>query len=167
MKISNGTYKPIPFVWGAATYPIKAGTPVGFGGVCNNGTAVGIVPQTIAKKPLGGLMTLLVGGDVELAEVESEFGSAISEEAKTAMGGIRFYGRSGTPDPAYARGEGGGGEIPAATTTTIGGVYMAGELEDIEIDASFEDEPKAQEVAEKVNLLFERLRDAGMLEGGQ
>lgn len=116
MNIKNGNYKGYdlnPLL----QYPVKAGTPLDLAGnEANSSAAVGIVPQTITERPAMGKVTLLVGGDVELAEVEKEYGAALTEAAVKAMHGINFY----RPDGHIA-----GAVVPAASLSAAGVVKMA------------------------------------------
>ena len=136
MNIKNGNYKAYdlnPLL----QYPVKAGTPLDLAGnEANSSAAVGIVPQTINYPPFIGRLTLLVGGDVELAEVEKEYGAALTEDAIKAMYGINFY----RPDGKV---EGREVAIPAATTTSEGLVKMAANVAEAEGEAPTAAEFKA------------------------
>lgn len=123
--------------WDTFIYPLQAGTPLNMhGSVANNATAVGIVPQTISKKPdADEWLYIMTGGSVDLGEVAY----SITEDAIKALSGITFYGADGTPaaDPyeEYV--------LPAATKTALGGVKMAENVADAEGDAPTAAEFKA------------------------
>lgn len=120
MKIENGIYKSVSIRWEAVTLPLKAGTPITKAGVpCNDGSAVGLIPQTITVKPTLGDANILIGGDVSLAEVEASYGSSLDGACIRAMDGIRFYSSDGTPvamTVPYT--------LPAATSSVLGGVKV-------------------------------------------
>lgn len=98
ISISNGLYKSIAIDWANITLPLNAGTPVSLAGaVSNDGDAVGLVPQTYKEVPLMPEIYVLVGGDVDLNEIEDTFGDELESAAIKAMDGIRFYGTDGTP----------------------------------------------------------------------
>lgn len=116
MNIKNGSYK-VYDLNPLLQYPVKAGTPLDLAGnEANSRNAVGIVTQTISERPAMGIVTLLIGGDVELSEVEREYGSALDAAAIKAMHGINFY----LPDGQIA-----GAEIPSASLAAAGVVKMA------------------------------------------
>ena len=123
MKIANAVYKEIAINWDTISFPLKAGTPVSAAGlVSNDGKAIGLVPETIAKKPLMPSIFILIGGDVDAAEVDAQSGMTISDNAKKSMSGITFYGADGTPapDPVY--------NLPTASTTTLGCVKIGANI---------------------------------------
>lgn len=92
MKIANGYYKIVKMDWANITLPLKEGSPVSKAGVvANSSSAIGLVPQTVKEVPLMPEMYILVGGDVELAEVNASYGSSLEAAAKGAMAGIRFW----------------------------------------------------------------------------
>ena len=98
MTIENAVYRQVAIRWDAVTLPLKAGTPVSEAGtVANDGSAVGIVTQTVAVRPPVDGILVLVGGDVSRAEAEALYGAALSDDAVEAMSGIRFFGEHGTP----------------------------------------------------------------------
>lgn len=98
ISISNGLFKSIAIDWANVTLPLNAGTPVSLAGaVSNDGDAVGLVPQTYKEVPLMPEIYVLVGGDVDLNEIEDTFGDELESAAIKAMDGIRFYGADGTP----------------------------------------------------------------------
>lgn len=107
--VKNAVYKPITLAWDEITLPLKAGTPISLSGrIANNAAAVGIVPQTIDILPVIPEVNILVGGNVELAEVNESFGSELEDDARHAMSGIVFYGAAGIPDPNQTGGSEGG-----------------------------------------------------------
>ena len=124
MKINNAVVEPVAIKWDGITLPLKEGTPISIGGnVANNGTAMGLVPVTITEKPVASdRISILTSGDVDLAEVEKSFGSALETSAKAAMSGIRFHKADGTIDDSadndtkYT--------LPTATSDTLGGVKI-------------------------------------------
>lgn len=147
MNIKNGNYRVVSLN-ALLRYPVKAGTPLDFAGnEANNENAVGIVPQTITERPAMAKVTLLVGGDVDLTEVEKEYGAALQPAAIKAMYGINFY----RPDGQV---EGRTVTIPAATTTSEGLVKMAANVAEAEGEA-----PTAAEF----NALLDALIAAGIM----
>jgi len=160
MKIENAQYKSVE-ISAAVTFPLKAGTPISIGGnVANDANAIGIVPKTIALRPLTGKAYILTAGDVELAEVEKEYGSALTAEAKAAMNGIRFFGDYGA-DPHYLKKDD-AYLLPAATETAIGGVKMA--------EAATKLDPEnatAEDCATAFNGLLDLLIAAGIMSAPQ
>jgi len=115
MTIENAVYRQVAIRWDAVTLPLKAGTPVSEAGtVANDGSAVGIVTQTVAVRPPVDGILVLVGGDVARAEVEQLYGAALEDTALEAMSGIRFFGEHGTP---YVKPESGGGSGGVFTVT--------------------------------------------------
>lgn len=119
MRITNTAS--VKMRWDAFTFPIKVGTPVNQNGaLANNGSALGIVPETIRRKPdVNGYARLMTGGQIDLAEIGY---TDLSVAAMRNMNGITFFGGDGTPsvDPVYEQ-----YELPAATKSAIGGVKMA------------------------------------------
>lgn len=122
MHVKNAVYKEIKPGWKGITLPLKAGTPMNAAGQIVNGAgAIGIVPQTIAVKPVTPTINLLVGGSVSLAEVNAAYGSALTKAAKESMNGIAFFGEDGTPEPdPIWKGETIPGTLPAVTSTDNG-----------------------------------------------
>ena len=124
MKINNAVVEPVAIKWDNITLPLKEGTPISIGGnIANNGTAMGLVPVTVYNRPVASdRISILVSGDVDLAEVEKSFGSALEHSAKAAMSGIRFHKKDGTIDDSadndtkYT--------LPTATSSTLGGVKI-------------------------------------------
>lgn len=155
MKINNAVVEPVAIKWDNITLPLKEGTPISIGGnIANDGTAMGLVPVTISYRPVvSDRISILVSGDVDLAEVEKSFGSALEHSAKAAMSGIRFHKADGTiddsADSTYV--------LPAATTTELGGVKMAANV------AASEAEALATLVS-SFNDLLDALKDAGIME---
>ena len=137
--------------WETFTFPVKVGTPVNRNGVlANDGSAIGIVPRTIVRKPdAGGYSYIMTGGEIDLAEVEYSY---LAVAAMRAMNGITFYGEDGTPsvDPVYDQ-----YELPAATTDAIGGVKMAENVAEAAGEAPTAAEFKA---------LLDALIEAGIME---
>lgn len=124
MRVNNATYKAVKMKWSGITFPLKEGTPVNIGGnVANDGTAIGLVAGTVYVEPVvsDGLY-ILVGGDVELAEVEKNSGITLTSAAKAAMSGIRFYKPGGSVDDSadsdthYT--------LPKASESVLGGVKI-------------------------------------------
>ena len=95
--VKNGIYKSVTIDWANVTLPLKEGSPVSAAGVvANTEDAIGIVQQTVSVLPVIPEIYVLVGGDVDLAEIEASFGDELEEAAINAMDGIRFY-EDGTP----------------------------------------------------------------------
>lgn len=155
MKINNAVVEPVAIKWDGITLPLKEGTPISIGGnVANDGTAMGLVIVTVTEKPVvSPVIQLLVSGDVDLAEVEKSFGSALEHSAKAAMSGIRFHKADGTiddsADSSYV--------LPAATKTALGGVKMAANVEASEAE-------ELATLVESFNDLLDALKDAGIME---
>lgn len=105
MRVSNAVYKKLKMDWKNITLPLRAGTPVSAEGVvANTSDAIGMIPENITTKPLMKTIYVLVGGDVDIDFAEAAYGSTISDAAKEAMAGIRFYNADGsvympTPEP--------------------------------------------------------------------
>lgn len=92
MDISNGIYRSVKMRWKTFTFPIREGTPVNAFGVEANGkNAIGLVPQTIPKKPETDWINVIVGGAVRREEVERAYGESLTDDAVKAMSGIAFY----------------------------------------------------------------------------
>ena len=126
MHVKNAVYEEITPIWSDITLPLKEGTPMNKAGKIVNGSgAAGIVPQTIAVKPVTPSINLLVGGSVSLAEVNAAYGSALTKAAKESMNGIAFFGEDGTPEPDPIYEHQIIPEVPNATKTTAGIVKMA------------------------------------------
>ncbi len=125
MIITNGHYKPVAIRWDTVSLPLRAGTPISAAGlVANDGTAIGLVPQTVTVRPVLPELYLLTAGEVKLGEAEQASGLTLSAAARRAMAWIHFVdSRGGTVDPpvyeipAY--------EVPNATTTKAGIVKQA------------------------------------------
>lgn len=99
MKVSNGVYKELKVAWSTLTFPLKEGTPVDKDGkVANSNKAIGLIPCKYTETPLMDKVYVLVGGDVELAEVETLFGTSLTTDAKANMSGIRFWKSDFTVD---------------------------------------------------------------------
>jgi hypothetical protein len=128
MKINNAVVEPVAIKWDNITLPLKEGTPISIGGnIANNGTAMGLVPVTVYNRPVASdRISILVSGDVDLAEVEKSFGSALEHSAKAAMSGIRFHKKDGTIDDSadndtkYT--------LPTASPGTLGGIKIGTNL---------------------------------------
>jgi Head fiber protein. len=119
MKIENAIYRPVDMRWESFNFPIKAGTPVSKAGVgVNDGTAIGIIPQNVAAPSPTGFLLVLVGGSMDLQEVETSYGDTISAAALQAMSNINFTGAdwTRTPDPLYS--------VPTASSSDLGGVKI-------------------------------------------
>lgn len=104
--------------WSSFTYPVLKGTPISkLGAVANNGSAVGIAPETIEKAPDYPSMPLYImtEGSADIAELPYQ----LNASAIQAMNGIVFFGTDMTPsaDPLYS--------VPSATATKVGGVKKA------------------------------------------
>lgn len=154
MRIDNGYYKAIDIAWSTITLPLKEGTPISLDGeVANTADAIGIVPQTIKQRPLMDSIMLLVGGDVELAEVNASFGSELTAAAKGSMSAIRFWTADGTPDDSADN------TPAAATTETAGTVKQAANIPELTSDSSTIALLRAD-----VNTLLEALKEAGIME---
>lgn len=53
MNISNGVFKSVLMNWDSFTFPVMEGTPVSAAGEeANTGDAIGLLPQSVAEKPL-------------------------------------------------------------------------------------------------------------------
>ena len=157
MDIRNAGYREVRIRWDGITLPLRAGTPISqFGAVANDGRAVGIVPQAIRERPVTDSVFLLVGGDVDLAEVEREYGSALTEDARAAMSGIRFYGPDGTPVPDYVRTQ---YTLPAASAAALGGVKLAEAV----TPADTGEDATAAGCAEAINALIAALQASGAM----
>ena len=124
MQINHGVYKGVKIKWDSITLPLKEGTPINIGGnIANNGTAIGLVPQNYFVRPLtSDEIDILVGGDVELAEVEKVSGVTLESSAKAGMSGIKFYKPNGAVDDSadadtkYT--------LPKAAADTLGGIKV-------------------------------------------
>ena len=122
MRVANEVYKEIKMDWDNITFPLKEGSPVSLNGVVSNdGDAIGLVPQTITKEPLIKSIWILVGGDVDLAEVEEAFGDSLEDAAKSNMNGLRFWLEDGTVYNAT--------ELPSVTADDNGDVLTVVEGE--------------------------------------
>ena len=151
MKVSNEVYKKVTIDWANVTLPLKEGSPVSMAGVvANNGNAIGLVPQNYLAEPLMKSIYVLVGGDVDLAEVNAKFGSNLTSAAKGNMAGIRFWNADGTIDKSSDT-------APAATTDAAGIVKQAENIAESEattvalLKADFND-------------LLDALKEAGIME---
>ena len=137
--------------WDTFTFPIKVGTPINQNGVlANDGSALGIVPETIRRKPdTDGYAYIMTGGQIDLSEIGY---TSLSAAAMRNMNGIMFFGGDGTPsvDPVYDQ-----YELPAATTDAIGGVKMAENVAEAAGEAPTAAEFKA---------LLDALIEAGIME---
>lgn len=112
MKINNGVYSKVSMRWGTFTFPVKAGTPVSASGVeANDETAVGLVPQDIAARPLTDEAYILIAGVIDPAEVLASYGTALTEDAMGAMTTILFTGFAGG---------GGGSDLPEVSPADAG-----------------------------------------------
>lgn len=132
ISISNGLFKSIAIDWANITLPLNAGTPVSLAGaVSNDGDAVGLVPQTYKEVPLMPEIYVLVGGDVDLNEIEDTFGDELESAAIKAMDGIRFFA-DGTPAEGKSGDEPTGNRvIDVAADETTGDLFVsktAGEI---------------------------------------
>lgn len=149
MKITNTVS--VKMRWDTFTFPIEAGTPINRNGVLSNdGSALGIVPEIIKRKPdTDGYSYIMTGGQIDLSEIGY---TDLSVAAMRNMNGITFFGSDGTPsvDPVYEQ-----YELPAATTEVLGGVYMAENVAEAAGDAPTAAEFKA---------LLDALIDAGIME---
>ena len=126
MNISNGLYKEVEINWQAITLPLKAGTPIGASGIiANNGSAVGLIPQTITKRPLMPNVYILVAGEVDSAEVNAESGMTISNDAKKALSAIIFRAGNGQPTPPVVHDA---SDLAYASKTKVGVVLIGNGL---------------------------------------
>lgn len=136
MRINNGVYLEVTIGWADITLPLKAGTPISAAGaIANNGNAIGIIPVAITHKPLPAFpkTLVLIGGDVDLDEVEAEYGDSLNAAAIAAMSGITFYDDS-VPTP---------GRESAASESTAGLVKQAENVPEAAGDAPTAAEFKA------------------------
>ena len=152
MRIDNGYYRAINIAWAGITLPLKQGTPISkAGAIANTADAIGIVPQTINERPLMDSIMLLVGGDVDLAEVNACYGSELTAAAKGSMSAIRFWTEDGPDDSADS--------APAATTEAAGSVKQAANIPELTSDSSTIALLRAD-----VNTLLAALKAAGIME---
>lgn len=121
MNINNDNYQSVDIDWNNITLPLKAGTPIDKDGhIANNSNAMGIVPLTIPVRPREADIYLCVAGDVNKAEVEAASGLTLSDDAISAMKGIRFwYQDSGVWTYASS---GGDSSLPSVTASDNGDV---------------------------------------------
>ena len=158
IRFNNGDTKGVKAKWENITLPLKAGTPVNIGGnIANDGTAVGLVINTIYTKPVGVFdgLHVLVSGDVELAEVEAAAGITLTTDAKAAMSAINFHLPDGSVDDS--RDQDTHYTLPAATTEALGGVKMAENVADSEAEA-------LATLVTSFNALLASLKAAGIME---
>lgn len=149
INIQYGIYEPVTIAWSGITLPLKAGTPISAAGaIANSSSAVGLVPQDVTIQPLFPKLNILVGGVVNLAEVNASYGTDLADAAKQAMSGITFYGSdlTPTPDPVYT--------IPDASASAKGVVKQGAAVADAAGDAPTAAEFKA---------LLDSLRTAGII----
>lgn len=147
MNIQNGTYKAMAIRWDSVDLPLRAGTPVNLAGMeANDGNAVGLIPQNITARPGLPEALVLIGGSVDLYEVEREYGKRLSTDAMLSMRGITFYGPHGDLVPASP--------VPTATETAPGTVKMAANVAEAAGEAPTAAEFKA---------LLDALIDAGIM----
>ena len=120
MKVSNEVYKKVTIDWANVTLPLKEGSPVSSAGVvANSGSAFGIVPQAYKEEPLEKSIYVLVGGHVDLNEIETLYGSTYDDAAISALNGIHFY-KNGASVPSAS----GGGTLVVTQTETQEDVYV-------------------------------------------
>ncbi len=153
MIITNGHYKPVAIRWDTVSLPLRAGTPISAAGlVANDGTALGLVPQTVTVRPVLPELQLLTAGEVKLGEAEQASGLTLSAAARRAMTGIRFVdSRGGTVDlPVF--------ELPSATTTKAGIVKQAANVAAV---TPADETATALETA--VNGILSALKAAGLM----
>lgn len=118
-RINNPVYKIIDIDWSDITPPLKEGSPMALDGtISNDGDAIGLVTQYVIKTPNTNSVRLLVGGDVDLEEVEAAFGDELEDACKAALDGIRFHLADGS---VFASG------LPAVTEDDAGKVLMVDE----------------------------------------
>ena len=122
MRVNNEVYTAVKIKWDGITLPLKAGTPVNIGGnIANGSTAIGLVPQNYFVRPIASdEINILVGGDVDLAEVEKSSGLTLTTDAKAGMSGIKFHLPDGSVNSSYT--------LPAASDSTLGGVKVGSGL---------------------------------------
>ena len=119
MKVSNEVYKKVTIDWANVTLPLKEGSPVSSAGVvANSGSAFGIVPQAYNEEPLEKTIYVLVGGHVDLNEIETLYGSSYDDAAISALNGIHFYKNGKSID--YT--------LPKASADTLGGIKVGSGL---------------------------------------
>ena len=119
MKVSNEVYKKVTIDWANVTLPLKEGSPVSSAGVvANSGSAFGIVPQNYFAEPLEKSIYVLVGGHVDLNEIETLYGSSYDDAAISALNGIHFYKNGKSID--YT--------LPKASVGTLGGIKVGSGL---------------------------------------
>lgn len=155
MRVNNATYKAVKMKWSGITFPLKEGTPVNIGGnVANDGTAIGLVAGTVYVEPVAsdGLY-ILVGGDVELAEVEKKSGITLASAAKAAMSGIRFYKPNGSVDDSAD-------STPGPATADEPGIMKQAE----NIPELTSDSNTIALLREDINTLLAALKEAGIME---
>lgn len=158
LQINNGSTAAVKIKWDRITLPLKEGTPVNIGGnIANDGTAVGLVINTVRTKPIGVFdkLMVLVSGDVELAEVEKSAGITLTTDAKAAMSAINFHLPDGSVDDS--RDKDTHYTLPAATTDALGGVKMAENVADSEAEA-------LATLVTNFNALLASLKAAGIME---
>lgn len=126
MQINHGVYKGVKIKWDSITLPLKEGTPINIGGnIANNGTAIGLVPQNYFVRPLtSDEIDILVGGDVELAEVEKSSGLTLTTEAKSNVSAIKFHLPDGSVDDSADSSY----TLPKATDSKLGGIKVGSGL---------------------------------------
>ena len=116
MKVSNEVYKKVTIDWANVALPLKEGSPVSSAGVvANSGSAFGIVPQNYFAEPLEKSIYVLVGGHVDLDEIETLFGDEYDDAAIEALNGIHFY-KDGEAVPSGGSGGSGGGAFVIGIT---------------------------------------------------
>lgn len=153
MIITSGHYKPVAIRWDTVSLPLRAGTPISAAGlVANDGTALGLVPQTVTVRPVLPELQLLTAGEVKLGEAEQASGLTLSAAARRAMAGIRFVdSRGGAVElPVY--------ELPDATPTQAGIVKQAANVAAV---TPADETATALETA--VNDILSALKAAGLM----
>lgn len=120
MKVSNEVYKVVTIDWANVTLPLKEGSPVSLAGVVSNDEdAFGIVPQNYFAEPLEKSIYVLVGGHVDLDEIETLFGDSYDDAAIEALNGIHFY-KDGVAIPTG----GSDGSDGSGGTVVVGEVFQ-------------------------------------------
>lgn len=102
MRVKNEKIMEQKIAWSTITLPLLQGTPVDKDGeIANDETAVGLVMQTYAKKPLMDSIYILVGGYVDESEILYNADGdpkGLSDAAKGSLSGIFLFKEDGDVD---------------------------------------------------------------------